>query len=189
MPLDPDQFADNADLSYVIAKVSALNATDRFVEEKKPSFDVVNILPSLVIGKSEMDQTRKSVGVGSNNEALGLLLTKIARVDSLGASVHIDDVGRAHLDALNPELTGHRSYMCSSGGLEGTVWEDAKDIARKHFPKYVEDGTLPLAGTNPTKQIRLDSSETEKTFGWKFLNYEEQVKSLIGHYVSLPAAK
>ncbi|KAH6695592.1 hypothetical protein F5X68DRAFT_272878 [Plectosphaerella plurivora] len=188
-PPGSDLVASNAALAYCAAKATTLNATDRFIEERQPIFDIVNILPSLVVGKHELNQTREEVASGTNLLALGVLLSTNIEAPSPGASVHIDDVARTHLDALDPSITGHRNYMCSSGGLEGTVWEDAKDIARKYFPKHVDDGTLSLSGTNTTKPIRLDSSATEEAFGWKFQSYEEQVKCLIEHYVSLPSSQ
>ncbi|KAI6779812.1 uncharacterized protein J7T54_003736 [Emericellopsis cladophorae] len=38
------------------------------------------------------------------------------------ASVHVNDVARAYIDALNPAFKGNRHYLVSSGGLDGTTW-------------------------------------------------------------------
>ncbi|KAG9258099.1 uncharacterized protein F5Z01DRAFT_670749 [Emericellopsis atlantica] len=175
----------NAMDAYGVAKAGAHAATARFIEEEKPAFEVVNILPSMVTGKNELNRTPEDVGKGSNGSTLGILLNNKNEMPSLGATVHINDVARAHIDALNPAFKGNRNYLCSSGGLDGTTWEDAKEIVRRNFPKAVADGTLPLEGTQPSRPLRLDVSETEKTFGWKFANYEEQVKSLVEHYLEL----
>lgn len=185
-PRGPDTPCFNAMHAYGVSKASAFAATERFIEEKKPAFDVVNILPSMVIGKNELNRTRKEVAGGSNGTALGVLLNAKSDMPGLGVSVHVNDVARAHIDALNVSLVGHRNYLCSSGGFQGTTWDDAKDIARKHFSAAVADGTLPLAGTQPSRPIRLDCSESEKAFGWKFVGFEEQVKSLVEHYLELP---
>lgn len=171
--------------AYGVAKAAAYAATARFIEEEKPHFEVVNIMPSMVTGKNELNRTPEDVGKGSNGLTLGVLFNNQAATPALGATVHVDDVARAHIDALNPAIKGNKNYLCSSGGLDGTTWEDAKDIVRKNFPQAVADGTLPLAGSQPSRPLRFDASETEKAFGWTFASYEEQVKSVVGHFLEL----
>lgn len=175
--------------AYGISKAAAFAATERFVATENPRFEVVNILPSMVTGKNELNRTPEDVGKGSNGNTMGVLLSNKSGMPALGVSVHINDVARAHIDALNPALKGNRNYLCSSGGVEGTTWNDAKDIVRQHFPKAVADSILPLEGDLPSRPIRLNSSETEEAFGWKFSSFEEQVKSVAGHYLELLAAR
>lgn len=175
----------NAFEAYGISKAAALAATDRFIKHEKPSFDVISILPSMVTGWNELNLTTEDVAKGSNATPLGVLLDTKTEVPTLGVSVHVEDVARAHVDALKPSILGNRNYICSSGGLKGTVWDDAKDIARQHFTEAVENGSLPLSGTQPSRPIHLDTSETEEAFGWKFATFEEQIKSLAGHYLRL----
>ncbi|KIL87019.1 hypothetical protein FAVG1_09573 [Fusarium avenaceum] len=179
----------NAIDAYGVSKAAALAATERFIEEEKPSFEVINILPSMVTGKNELNRSPEDVGKGSNGTTLGVLLNNKSEFPTLGVSVHVNDVARAHIDALNTAFQGNRNYLCSSGGVEGTTWDDAKDIVRRHLPKAVADGVLPLEGSQPSRPIRLDSSETEEAFGWKFASFEEQVKSVAEHFVKLSAAK
>jgi len=174
--------------AYGTSKAAALAATERFIQEEKPAFDIVNILPSLVTGRNELNRKAEDVTKGSNGTTMGILLNTKNDNPNLGSSVHIDDVARIHIDALKPSVPGNRNYLCSSGGVAGTTWEDAKDIARRNFGKAVEDGSLPLAGSQPTRPIKFDTSETEEMFGWKFASFEEQVKSVAGHYLSLLAA-
>lgn len=175
--------------AYGVSKAAALAATERFIEEEKPSFEVINILPSMVTGKNELNRTPEDVGKGSNGTTLGVLLNNKSEFPTLGVSVHVNDVARAHIDALNPAFQGNRNYLCSSGGVDGTTWDDAKDIVRRHLLKAVADGVFPLEGSQPSRPIRLDSSETEEAFGWKFASFEEQVKSVAEHYLELSTAK
>jgi nucleoside-diphosphate-sugar epimerase len=175
--------------AYGVSKAAALATTERFMQEEKPHFEVVSILPSMVIGKNELNRTTEDIGKGSNGTTLGVLLNNRSETPSLGVSVHVNDVARAHIDALDPAIQGNRNYLCSSGGVEGTTWEDAKDIVRRNFPKAVADGISPLEGSQPSRPIRLDSSDTEEVFGWKFASFEEQVKSVAEHYLELLVAK
>ncbi|EXA31060.1 hypothetical protein BFJ63_vAg16608 [Fusarium oxysporum f. sp. narcissi] len=178
----------NAIDAYGVSKAAALAATERFMQEEKPHFEVVSILPSMVTGKNELNRTPEDVGKGSNGTTLGVLLNNKSETPSLGVSVHVNDVARVHIDALDPAIQGNRNYLCSSGGVEGTTWEDAKDIVRRNFPKAVGDGIFPLEGSQPSRPIRLDSSDTEEALGWKFASFEEQVKSVAEHYLELLAA-
>jgi nucleoside-diphosphate-sugar epimerase len=179
----------NAIHAYGVSKAAAFDATKRFIEEENPAFEIVNILPSMVTGKNELNRTPADVGKGSNGYMLGVVLDNVSQIPSIGVSVHVNDVARAHIDALNPALTGNRDYLCSSGGVDGTTWDDAKEIVKRHFPEAVADGRLPLAGSLPTRPLHFDSSETENAFGWKFASFEEQVKSVVGHYLELLATK
>jgi hypothetical protein len=69
--------------------------------------------------------------------------------------------------------------------LEGIQFNDYKEIIQRNFPKAVEDGTLANNGDQSTTSLRLDASKTEKVFGIKFRAYEDQVISLVAHYLEL----
>ncbi|POS71251.1 hypothetical protein DHEL01_v210358 [Diaporthe helianthi] len=181
-------FANVVD-AYFTSKAAALAATERFIQEEKPHYDVVNIQPSIVTGRHELALTPDDLLKITNVVTLTQVLDTKDDTLSFGNSVHIDDVARVHIDALNPSVPGNRNYLCASGGEAGTDYRDAKNIVRRHFSKAVEDGTLPLTGSQPVRPVRFDASETEKVFGFKFASYEEQVKSIVGQYLSLVAAK
>ena len=182
-PPGPEAHFNSPIEAYGAAKALALQATKQFVEKEKPLFDVVNIMPSMVIGRNELNTTKEEIASGTNGSVMGPLLGTKASAPVLGASVHINDVARAHIDALNPSIPGNRDFICSSGGPEGTEWNDVKEIAERHFGKAVSKGTLTLDGTIATRPIRLDASDTEEIFGWKFAGLEQQVKSIVEHYL------
>ena len=171
--------------AYGAAKCHALAATNRFVQEEKPHFDIINILPSMVIGKNELNTKKEDLETGTNGVALGPLVGIKLEMPSLGVSVHVNDVARVHIDALNPAISGNRNLLCSSGGLQGTSWDDAKEIGKRYYSKQVANGLFNLSGSSPSRPIRLDASETEKLLGWKFATYEEQVQSVADHYIEL----
>ncbi|KFA55424.1 hypothetical protein S40293_09834 [Stachybotrys chartarum IBT 40293] len=188
-PPDPENSFDSPMQAYGASKALALAATERFVVEENPAFDIVNILPSMVIGRNELSMTKEQVASGTNNNVLGPLLGIKAQTPTLGVSVHVNDVARAHIDALNPSIPGNRNFICSSGGLEGTTWDDVKEIAKQSFSKSVSDGVFTLDGTLPSRPIHLDASETEKVFGWKFSGFKSQVESVVEHYLELSAVQ
>jgi nucleoside-diphosphate-sugar epimerase len=50
---------DNYMMAYAASKVAAYNRTLDFVAKEQPSFDVINVLPTFVIGKKSLLQLRK----------------------------------------------------------------------------------------------------------------------------------
>ncbi|KAH7359458.1 hypothetical protein B0T11DRAFT_227403, partial [Plectosphaerella cucumerina] len=177
-------FANIIDV-YGTSKAAALAATERFVQEEKPTWDVVKIMPSLVVGRNELNDGPEQVASGGNATPMGVLLETKNDIPTLVVSVQVDDVARAHIDALRPSIPGNRNYIFSVD----TTWDDAEDIARRHFDEAVQKGVVPLAGSQPSRPLHFDTSETEVTFGWRLNSFEEQIKSVAGHYVDLVAAQ
>ncbi|PVH79994.1 NAD(P)-binding protein [Cadophora sp. DSE1049] len=188
-PADASSHFDMPIQAYAAAKGHARVATYKFLEEERPHFDVINILPSMVIGKNELNTKKEDLETGTNGTVIGPLIGIKQQMPNLGVSVHVTDVARAHLDALNPEIPGNQDLLCSSGGLAGTSWDDAKEIAKKLYGKHVASGLFSLDGTSPSRPLRFDASETEKLFGWKFASFESQVQSVADHYIELAGAQ
>jgi len=171
--------------AYAASKAIALNKTEEFIQTEKPSFDVINVMPSYVIGKNELVTDAKNITVGTNGAAFGPVLGVDAKLARPGTTVHLDDVARVHVLALDPKIPGNQSFFLNSEGLKGTIWEDAIDIVASNFPEAVKKGVLPNNGKAPTKSTKIDARRTEEVFGFKFKSYEEQVLSVTRHYLEL----
>jgi nucleoside-diphosphate-sugar epimerase len=168
--------------AYFASKTLSRIATRKFMEDKKPGFEFVNLLPSVVFGPDELATNATQLVAAGNSLALGPLLD--ANIPQMaGATVHVDDVARAHIDALKPSVPGNKEYILSSDAPDGIDWEDAKSYVRKSFPAAVENGTLKLEGSMKARTWRLDTRETETAFGWKFVSFEETLKELVGQYL------
>lgn len=104
-----------------------------------------------------------------------------------GGSVHLDDVARLHVLALDPKVEDGQDFLAASQPLESFEWSDAARIIKKHFPKAAADGIFQLDHVEKvvTLQTKVDSTKAEKLFGFKFKNFEEQVQSVVGHYLEL----
>ncbi|KAI1878373.1 uncharacterized protein JN550_000555 [Neoarthrinium moseri] len=178
--------------AYWASKGLARFATRKFVEEKKPHFDFVNLLPGVVIGPDEripsngkvdslLEGTRAAVIApvqdGSTNSAFPYV----------GVPVHVADVARAHVDAVDTlRIPGNSEYILSSDTPEGVVWDrDITEIAKKFFSKEVDDETLPLKGSLQSIKWRLDGQTTENVFGWRFRSFEDTMRELIAQYLQL----
>jgi nucleoside-diphosphate-sugar epimerase len=174
--------------AYNASKTAALLATEAFVRDQKPHFDVTNIHPSFIIGKSELVTDVKDITLGTNAVALGPVLGNKSDTPIVGTSVHVNDVAFMHVKALDPTVPAG-SYISNSDDYAGTVWQNATSIAAEHFPKAVAKGILPNNGMQPTRKSRVNARRTEEVMGFKFLSYEDQVTSVVKHYLELKGEK
>lgn len=172
--------------AYAASKVRALVATKEFIASKKPEWDVINIMPSFVIGDNEMITDPKLIADGTVRAAFAQVLGEDSGWGAVpSTSVHVADVARLHVEALNPKIEGNQSFLAVSEGERGTKWEESIEIVNRNFPEAVKKGILPNNGPAATKRTKVDARRTEKVFGFKFQSYEEQVKSVTKQYLSL----
>jgi nucleoside-diphosphate-sugar epimerase len=174
--------------AYVAGKANTLNKTEAWVKKEKPTFDVVHLMPGFVVGRNELVTESKDVGSGSNAPVV-IPATGGEWDMTPSSSIHLDDTAHAHILALDPKIPGNRAYLLHCGGVEGTTWEDAASIVAREFKNEVENGLLPNNGKVSTLRTRVDSSESEKLLGFKFQNFEEQIKDIIGQYIELKSAE
>ncbi|KAI9864453.1 MAG: hypothetical protein M1824_005156 [Vezdaea acicularis] len=175
-------------VAYKHSKILALNHSLRFMTEKKPHFDLLNIQPAFVIGAHELITNPADITNGTNGMVMGPVLgAKLDRTD--GNYVHIDDVAKMHVDGLDSKIPPGQYAACGNTPTGTNVWEDSLEVVRKAFPKAVEAGVLPLSGSVSTKEVLIDASESEKVFGFKFKSWEDAIKSVVSHYLTLVAPK
>lgn len=168
--------------AYAASKVYALHATADWVAQHKPHFDVVNMLPSFVLGRNELVTSTASFG-NTNAIVMGMALGADG-FTMAGATVHVDDVAWAQVRAVEETIPAG-TYVLNAEWEKGTTFEDAHGIIAKAFPQAVERETLKNNGKKATIPLKFDASETEEVFGLHFKGYEEQVKSIVGHWLEL----
>jgi nucleoside-diphosphate-sugar epimerase len=172
--------------AYSSSKIKALNDTEAWLEKEKPSFDVAHIFPGFVIGKDELITDIKDAFYGTNKE----VLKPVTGGDNgyiPGSSIHLYDVAKAHVKALDKTLPA-QGYVLTSEGLRGTHWEESMLTVAKAFSSEVESGVLANNGKIVTLPVKIDESKSEELLGWEFESYEEQVKNIVGHYLELVAS-
>lgn len=116
---------------------------------------------------------------------MAAVLGRKSDVLTAGSSVSVHDTAKIHVLALDPKIEGNQNFITAGDGVEGVVWEDALEIVKRKFPEAVKSGVLPLGGKQPTRKVRVDAKRTEEVFGIKFEGLEEQVESVVGHYLKL----
>lgn len=178
--------------AYWASKAFARLASLSFVQEKKPMFDIVNLLPSVVVGPDE--RISRTDGVDKLLQGTRAAVLAPALDGSLnsafpyvGVPVHVADVAKAHVDAVDRDvIPGNSEFILSSDTPDGVVWDESvATTCKKFFAKEVEDHVLPFEGSLPSIRWRLDGASTEAIFGWKFRSFEDTMHEMITQYLQL----
>jgi nucleoside-diphosphate-sugar epimerase len=180
--------ASSAMEAYFVSKTLSRIAIKEFMEKEKPSFEFVNLLPTVVFGPDEQATNVQELMTNTRGMVLGALID-VKMPGMIGAMVHVDDVAKAHLSGLESSVPGNRDYILSSDVPEGICWEDAEDVVKRNFPEAVEKGILKLEGSMALRPWRLDTKETEEAFGWKPISFRETVKELVEQYLGFIEAE
>ena len=158
------------------------------MEENKPSFDLIRVLPGYIQGANEFytsaEQMRDGAILGSNEGTMNTALGNKVGRPRVTHQVFLDDVAKAHVFALKPELAknGDNLLVVANGG-DSTPWVDVALIVKKLYPEAVGKGVLNPKSEDESANAYYDVSATEKALGWKFAGPEEYVKSVVGQYL------
>ena len=175
----------NAMEAYWASKAIARQHVHEFLRNNHPHFDIIQLLPSVVFGPDDWAIDLDSFFVGTRSMIVPIVQGINLQSALVGAPVLVDDVARAHVDAVQQSVPGNRDYILSSDTPEGIQWNSILDIAREHFPEAIESGLLKCTGSLPTRKWLLDVSDTTKAFGWHFTSFDETVKRQIAQYIYL----
>ncbi|KAM3515736.1 hypothetical protein MY11210_000714 [Beauveria gryllotalpidicola] len=184
----------NAFVAYAASKALSFEATDDFIAKHNPAFSVVRILPTFVIGRDDTVTDVSQIAKGTNGIVMGPLLGHPQAQASLTAarpagSVHLDDVAKLHVLALDPAISDNQILLASNPA--SFEWADSFDIVKRRYPEQYAAGlfkfdSIPRPETGP---VYIDSSQATKTLGIQFKTFEEQVVSVVDHYLELVTAK
>lgn len=176
-----DATAPGADgsLAYAVAKTVAERAAWNFVNEMKPHFDIVTILPSMLYGpniNAAADITKLN---GSLADFYRLMSPHNNSTDPVPGNDHysfvdVRDVAQAHLRAFEvPQAGGHRFFV-SKGYYS---YQQFVDILREAIPEI--KGRIPEGETGR----RIDAADvygteverSERVLGLKYSGLNETI--------------
>ncbi|USW48134.1 Putative 3-beta hydroxysteroid dehydrogenase/isomerase, NAD(P)-binding domain superfamily [Septoria linicola] len=176
-------------LAYQAGKIASLERAEAWVDERKPSFDIIHMHPSFVTGRDDLATTRGDLRKFSSNwHSMQIVLGNNNTIGKPLLTCHNDDVARCHVLALGSHVAGNQSFLISCSPEDGSEWDDVKKFVQRDFPDAVAAGILANNGTMPTvnKGVRFDVKKTEETFQFKHVPYEAQVLDVIRQYLELP---
>lgn len=169
--------------AYRASKTMAERTAWQFVEENKPSWDLVTINPPLVFGPilhqvNAPDKLNTSVGF-----VWGLLHGSKKEGDLLAPSgncVDVRDVAYAHVEALVRPDAGNNRFATSLGPF---VYQDVVDIIHSDssvpydWKKQVPVGKQGQGST--VKQNELDGSKATSVLDLKYIQLRDVVQDMV----------
>ena len=174
--------------AYEDSKARAYYATSEWMVANKPSFDVVNVMPSLIVGRDDTATTPADAIRGSNGFVLGPLVSgKPLGFPVIGVSVHVENIAKMHVDGLNKTVPAG-DYLAASHSHEDVQWSIVPAVVKKHFPEAVKEGIFKVDDPSIVMEsIRNipDSTKAQKAFGMTFRSREEQIVDILEHYLEL----
>lgn len=177
--------------AYSASKALAYQASKDFMSSKKPSFDVINILPVFVLGRDDTVTEASSIAKGTNGLLMGPILGYARDYPLPGTSVHVDDVAKMHVLALKPEISGNQDFLAAAPNYGSIEWAESFEIVKRRFPKEYADGVFKFDSVvkPPTREGKVDNAKARKVLGLEFKTFEEQVVSVVEHYLELVGRK
>lgn len=181
-----DGLGDNKATSYRVSKTVAEKSAWKFVEEEKPSFDLVTICPPLVFGPVVHHLNSLSAINTSNQRFVDLIQGKNkAEIPDTGVYLWVDvrDVALAHVAAFERPAAGGKRFFCTAGKYSN---REIVDAVRANFPELqaklpAEDakgGDYPEGGL-----YSYDNSRATKELGINWISISQStvdtVKSLL----------
>jgi nucleoside-diphosphate-sugar epimerase len=177
--------------AYWSSKALSRLAVRDFVSKNKPQFDIIQLLPSVVLGADARATSVKDLKEQTPLWELKMspILGITQAMPMVGVPVDVADVAKAHVDAINPSVPGGKEYVLSAETPDGIEWDEMIDIVKKEWPERAGKGELLLGGTLPTMVWKIDVVATEKAFGWRFRKFEDTIKEAVGQYLGFADAE
>ncbi|WPH04113.1 Hypothetical protein R9X50_00699800 [Acrodontium crateriforme] len=173
----------NTMAKYSASKLAALIRAEEFVRLHMPAFDVIHVHPAYIYGRDDLAETKSDFETGTNRIVLDPVLGT-ARTDAfMSAWIHVDDVARIHVQALDANVQGNQSFVVAVSDVLFS-WDDVCRIVARRFAQAVRDGRLLNNGSYRTVYVPFDVTKTIDTFG-PFKGFEETVVSVVGHYLEV----
>jgi len=155
-----------------------------FVKIQPQNFDLVVLMPYFVLGADPLVKNPGDLMVGSNGVLMNYLLGK-RTAPMIKTSIHIDDVAKLHVQALDLiDSSGQISgFFWGPGGNElgGCLCHSGEAFSWKGWKDFVKGGDQ-VSFVN----IPMDTEKVEEASMVQFQNFEKQMKNVAGNYLDPP---
>ncbi|KAG8416293.1 hypothetical protein J3458_006886 [Metarhizium acridum] len=150
-------------------------------------YDVINIMPVFVFGRDETVTEASSIAKGTNGILMGPILGHARDYPFGVAGVHVDDVAKMHVLALDPKVAGNQDFLAASAEPGSVDWAESFEIVKRRYPEEYADGVFKFdsIAKPATTVARVDSTKATRVLGVQFKPFEEQVVSVVDHFLEL----
>ncbi|TEA03248.1 putative uncharacterized oxidoreductase [Colletotrichum sidae] len=170
--------------AYSASKTAALGASEEWMSTCQPAFDLISILPAWIWGYEELATTPVALLSSSNGILLDILRGEMNKTTINTGYISVGDVADAHVSALSKSIAGNRSFLLS----QHVDFDEARQLAKKHFPEAFAKGVFSENSKQPTVSIPTDATEGEKLLGRMYENTESVVTEVGAQLVHLVGA-
>lgn len=168
---------------YRASKSLAERAAWKFMEEEKPSFDLVTVCPPFVFGPI-LHEVSKPEALNTSVLMFWNIVSGASK-DSLpnagsDNSVDVRDVAKTHYLALVKEEAGGQRFISSTGPFS---WQDHADALHAAYPNdetikaNVPVGNPGEGKRNPGNQI-YSAAKAREVLGQKFIEQDQTVRDM-----------
>jgi len=165
--------------AYIAAKALSEKAAFDFIDQEKPNFDIVTLLPSFVFGPVEKSATTNG-GLSSMRFIKEYITTKseIEPVHPWHLQVDVRDVAMAHVLAYENAKASNQRYLLVNQPFS---WQGVVEIAQKFFEGKTH--TPPLNHLPLPSYLKVDNSKSKNELGiayrMKNVTFYDSIKSLL----------
>ncbi|KAH8901157.1 NAD(P)-binding protein [Thozetella sp. PMI_491] len=167
--------------AYCVSKAAALNASEEFMRDSAPTFDLISIMPSLIFGADELATSTSDLRTGSTQALISTLLTGKEGLRGVSNAILCSDVARAHVKALDEKVKGNQSFILSVDAK----WENTVPILKKLFPDAFKPGFFQEDGWQPATALQWDTSKVREILDIDLASYESMLQEVVGQYLEL----
>ena len=163
-----------------MSKILAERAGWDFLESHpEATFDIVTTLPAFVFGRNLLQTSAKEIA-GTNRKLWAILTTGLPFPTPHG-SVHVEDVARAHVLALDQgKVPGGNRYLLAASS---DPWSSALEYVKGKWPerKWAEKETVGVP-------FKWDTSKAVTELGLGgFLSFKRQIDDVVEQMIALGA--
>lgn len=178
LSVDPEQNFDTGNEMftsfriYGASKLLANEASWKFVENEKPTFELFTIHPSLVYGHNLIQQSAKEMEGSTNGVIFGTIMNGPFIGDAVLNSVYVGDVADAHVKCLDESVKKGKQYFLTG---EKYTFKDIVEIIERDYPG------VPHKLDKESKVVHkaTDTSRAEKELGIKWTAPEKMIKEVL----------
>lgn len=150
---------------------------------------MITLLPGPVLGPGLLYSRAEDVSSGMNAYITSQIQGKDPRPPFPLVPIHVADLAKLHILALNSKIEGNQNFVCAYNGMSKVQWSEAQDVVKRHFSSEIEQGLFKIGEPQPTIDLLVDGSKLErvlgKTAGFEYKSYAYMVKDVAQQIVDL----
>ncbi|KAF8608331.1 NADPH-dependent methylglyoxal reductase-like protein GRE2 [Ceratobasidium sp. AG-I] len=187
-PITYEQSQKDPSAGYYGSKKLAEKAAWDFIENEKPSFDLVTLCPPMVYGP--VIQEVKDMGSLNTSSAAfySVFSGQAKELTQPGVWLWVDvrDIAEAHVAAIEKPGAGNQRFLISQGTFN---MGQLSDFIWKHYPERAQAKGIPKStpanGYPQEGNYFPDNSKSKEILGLKYISFKDMLKDQLEQFVAL----